>query len=57
MGMRADTGWQTDGKMFDSSVTRGQKATFPLARRPFLEKSNPSEWGRRANRRVCVTCV
>eukprot|EP00793_Prasinoderma_coloniale_P000712 PRCOL_00003862-RA len=24
------TGWTTDGKMFDSSVTRGQKATFPL---------------------------
>lgn len=26
------TGWQTDGKMFDSSVTRGQTATFPLNR-------------------------
>jgi FKBP-type peptidyl-prolyl cis-trans isomerase len=25
------TGWTTDGKMFDSSVTRGQPATFPLA--------------------------
>jgi peptidylprolyl isomerase len=24
------TGWTTDGKMFDSSVTRGQAATFPL---------------------------
>lgn len=24
------TGWTTDGKMFDSSLTRGQKATFPL---------------------------
>jgi peptidylprolyl isomerase len=24
------TGWTTDGKMFDSSVTRGQTATFPL---------------------------
>lgn len=24
------TGWQTDGEMFDSSVTRGQPATFPL---------------------------
>jgi len=24
------TGWTTDGKMFDSSVTRGQPATFPL---------------------------
>jgi FKBP-type peptidyl-prolyl cis-trans isomerase len=26
------TGWTTDGKMFDSSVTRGQPATFPLNR-------------------------
>ena len=24
------TGWSTDGKMFDSSVVRGQPATFPL---------------------------
>jgi len=24
------TGWLTDGKMFDSSVSRGQPATFPL---------------------------
>ena len=24
------TGWTTDGKMFDSSIQRGQKATFPL---------------------------
>jgi len=24
------TGWTTDGKMFDSSVTRGQPAEFPL---------------------------
>jgi peptidylprolyl isomerase len=24
------TGWTTDGKMFDSSVMRGQPATFPL---------------------------
>ncbi len=24
------TGWTTDGEMFDSSVTRGQPATFPL---------------------------
>jgi FKBP-type peptidyl-prolyl cis-trans isomerase len=24
------TGWTTDGKMFDSSVVRGQPATFPL---------------------------
>ena len=24
------TGWTTDGKMFDSSVTRGQKITFGL---------------------------
>ena len=24
------TGWTTDGRMFDSSVTRGQPATFPL---------------------------
>jgi len=24
------TGWTTDGKMFDSSVTNGQPATFPL---------------------------
>lgn len=26
------TGWTTDGKMFDSSVARGQAATFPLDR-------------------------
>jgi peptidylprolyl isomerase len=26
------SGWTTDGKMFDSSVTRGQMATFPLNR-------------------------
>jgi FKBP-type peptidyl-prolyl cis-trans isomerase len=26
------TGWTKDGKMFDSSVTRGQPATFPLNR-------------------------
>ncbi len=26
------TGWTTDGKMFDSSVTRGSEATFPLNR-------------------------
>ena len=26
------TGWTTDGKMFDSSVVRGQTATFPLNR-------------------------
>jgi len=26
------TGWTTDGKMFDSSVVRGQPATFPLNR-------------------------
>ncbi|MQA31645.1 MAG: peptidylprolyl isomerase [Luteitalea sp.] len=26
------TGWTTDGKMFDSSVTRGMPATFPLDR-------------------------
>lgn len=26
------TGWTTDGKMFDSSVTRGQPASFPLNR-------------------------
>ncbi len=24
------TGWKTDGSMFDSSVKRGSKATFPL---------------------------
>jgi FKBP-type peptidyl-prolyl cis-trans isomerase len=24
------SGWTTDGKMFDSSITRGQPATFPL---------------------------
>ncbi len=24
------SGWTTDGKMFDSSVTRGEAATFPL---------------------------
>ena len=26
------TGWKTDGMMFDSSVVRGQPATFPLNR-------------------------
>ena len=26
------TGWTTDGKMFDSSVSRGKPATFPLNR-------------------------
>ena len=26
------TGWASDGKMFDSSVTRGQPAVFPLNR-------------------------
>ena len=26
------TGWTTDGEMFDSSVTRGQPAMFPLNR-------------------------
>ncbi len=26
------TGWTTDGKMFDSSVARGEAATFPLDR-------------------------
>src|SRR5262245_1111167 len=26
------TGWTTDGKMFDSSVSRGRPATFPLDR-------------------------
>ena len=26
------TGWTTDGKMFDSSVTRGKPATFPVSR-------------------------
>ena len=26
------TGWTTDGKMFDSSVTRGRESTFPLNR-------------------------
>ena len=25
------SGWTTDGRMFDSSVTRRQTATFPLA--------------------------
>jgi peptidylprolyl isomerase len=24
------TGWTTDGKMFDSSITRGSTTTFPL---------------------------
>ena len=27
------TGWTTDGKMFDSSVTRGEPAEFPLTQR------------------------
>jgi FKBP-type peptidyl-prolyl cis-trans isomerase len=26
------TGWQTDGKMFDSSVTKGKPASFPVGR-------------------------
>jgi len=26
------TGWTTDGKAFDSSITRGQPAQFPLNR-------------------------
>ena len=26
------TGWTTDGKMFDSSITRNKEATFPLNR-------------------------
>jgi len=26
------TGWTTDGKMFDSSIVRGQPATFPVGR-------------------------
>jgi peptidylprolyl isomerase len=26
------SGWTTDGQMFDSSVTRGQPASFPLDR-------------------------
>ena len=26
------TGWTTDGKMFDSSISRGRSATFPLTR-------------------------
>jgi peptidylprolyl isomerase len=26
------SGWTTDGKLFDSSVVRGQPATFPLNR-------------------------
>ena len=26
------SGWTTDGKMFDSSITRGKPATFPLGR-------------------------
>lgn len=26
------TGWSSDGKMFDSSITRGTPATFPIAR-------------------------
>jgi len=26
------TGWQTNGEMFDSSVARGEPATFPLNR-------------------------
>lgn len=26
------TGWTTDGKMFDSSVSRGMPSTFPLNR-------------------------
>lgn len=25
------TGWTTDGRMFDSSVTRGEAATFPVS--------------------------
>ena len=38
------SGWTTDGKMFDSSVARGQPATFPLARRhPRLDRGRAAD--------------
>ena len=42
------TGWTTDGKMFDSSVARGQPATFPLDQRhPGLDRRRAADGRRR----------
>ena len=38
------TGWTTDGKMFDSSVARGEPATVPAQRRdPGLDRGRAAD--------------